>query len=54
MNLEELEQLRAMCLARVWKHRSAWNRNALLQELRTFVHEFVEEIVDDEMDAHTP
>ena len=54
LNLEELEQLRAMCLARVWKHRSAWNRNALLQELRTFVHEFVEEIVDDEMDAHTP
>ncbi|KAI0763215.1 hypothetical protein BC629DRAFT_1583945 [Irpex lacteus] len=41
LNVEELEQLRAMCLARVWKH-------------RTLVHEFVEEVADDEMDAHTP
>ncbi len=54
LNVEELEQLRAMCLARVWKHRSAWDRSELIRELRTLVHEFVEEVADDEMDAHTP
>ncbi|KAI0092884.1 hypothetical protein BDY19DRAFT_926936 [Irpex rosettiformis] len=54
LNVEELEQLRAMCLARVWKHRSTWDRNNLLQELMVFVREFVEEVAGDEMDVHTP
>ncbi|KAI0689103.1 hypothetical protein BC835DRAFT_1418799 [Cytidiella melzeri] len=54
LNVEELEQLRAMCLARVWKHRSSWDRTALVEELRTLVREFVEEIADDDADARTP
>jgi ATPase family AAA domain-containing protein 2 len=54
LNVEELEQLRAMCLARVWKHRSAWDRSLLAEELRILLREFVEEVAGDENDAYTP
>lgn len=54
LNVEQLEQLRATCLARIWHHRSAWNRSPLVQELRTLLREFVEQIVDDDMDADSP
>lgn len=54
LNVEELEQLRAACLALVWKHRSDWNRTALIQELRRVVERFVEEVNFDDMDSGSP
>lgn len=54
LNVEELEQLRAMCLARVWKHRSDWDRTVLIDELRHLVHEFVREMYLNDIDAETP
>lgn len=54
LNVEELEQLRAMCLARLWNHRSDWDRSALIQELRKLVLEFVREVVMDDMTTGSP
>ncbi|KAI0337338.1 AAA-domain-containing protein [Trametopsis cervina] len=54
LNVEELEQLRAMCLARVWKHRSSWDRTPLVEELRALLREFVEEVVGDGSEADSP
>ncbi|OSD01938.1 AAA-domain-containing protein [Trametes coccinea BRFM310] len=51
LNVEQLEQLRATCLALVWKHRQEWDRTSLLNELRATAREFVEEVLLDEMDA---
>lgn len=44
LTIEELEQLRATCLGNVWRHRSEWNRDALVQELLDVVQEFVSEV----------
>lgn len=51
LNIEELEQLRATCLATVWRHRAEWNRTALVSELISTAKEFVREVLaeDDEM-----
>ena len=44
LNIEELEQLRATSLGSVWRHRTDWNRDALVRELLELVREFVSEI----------
>ncbi|EKM58961.1 uncharacterized protein PHACADRAFT_249098 [Phanerochaete carnosa HHB-10118-sp] len=51
LNVEELEQLRAACLALVWKHRSEWDRSALIREMRQAVDRFVDEVNLDDMDS---
>ncbi|KAI0637541.1 AAA-domain-containing protein [Trametes polyzona] len=54
LNIEQLEQLRATCLALVWKHRSEWDRTGLLSELKATAREFVEEVSLDMMDTSSP
>ena len=51
LNIEELEQLRAVCLAAVWRHRTKWDRTGLIGELLSITKEFVREVLaeDDEM-----
>lgn len=51
LSIEELEQLRATCLATVWRHRTEWDRTALIGELLSIAKEFVQEVLaeDDEM-----
>ena len=53
LNIEELEQLRATCLAAVWRHRTEWDRTALASELISIAKEFVQEVLgeDDEMSS---
>ncbi|KIY64424.1 AAA-domain-containing protein [Cylindrobasidium torrendii FP15055 ss-10] len=48
LNVEQLEQLRAMCLAAVWRHRTEWDRDALLRELQDAISDFVDEVGMDE------
>ena len=45
LNIEELEQLRASCLAAVWRHRTEWDRAALVGELLSIAKEFVQEVL---------
>lgn len=53
LSVEQLEQLRAMCLGTVWRRRTEWNRTEMVSELRAVLREFVEEVKmdmeDDEM-----
>lgn len=52
LNIEQLEQLRASCLGRVWAHRSAWDRDHLILELGKVLRSFVDEVradCEDEM-----
>ena len=53
LNTEELEQLRATCLAAVWRHRAEWDRTTLVSELLSIAKEFVKEALaeDDEMSS---
>ncbi|KAG5635659.1 hypothetical protein H0H81_010495 [Sphagnurus paluster] len=44
LTIEELEQLRATCLGCVWRHRTAWDRDALVKELLEVVREFISEV----------
>ena len=53
LNVEQLEQLRATCLGSVWRHRTEWDRTALILELKDTLQEFVEEIADD-MESSSP
>ena len=53
LSVEELEQLRASCLSCVWRHRADWDRGSLLDNLRTLVDEFIEEVRVDK-DGTTP
>ena len=46
LTIEQLEQLRATCLGDVWRHRTEWNRDALVGDLIKVVHEFVEEVAE--------
>lgn len=46
LTIEQLEQLRATCLGDVWRHRTEWNRDALVRDLIKVVHEFVEEVAE--------
>ncbi|KAI0313571.1 hypothetical protein OF83DRAFT_522786 [Amylostereum chailletii] len=48
LNVEQLEQLRASCLGCVWRHRTEWDRDALIRELDEVVMEFVDEVRADE------
>ncbi|GMK54220.1 hypothetical protein CspeluHIS016_0108060 [Cutaneotrichosporon spelunceum] len=43
LNVEELEQLRASLLDRIWRARSEWDRTALLGSMREAVSKFVAE-----------
>lgn len=45
LSIEELEQLRATCLAAVWRHRMEWDRTALVGELLSAAKEFVQEVL---------
>ena len=54
LNIEQLEQLRAICLALVWKHRAEWNRASLVQELAETVGRYIEEVALDDMDSTFP
>ncbi|KAG6856076.1 hypothetical protein H0H87_007606 [Tephrocybe sp. NHM501043] len=44
LTIEELEQLRATCLGCVWRHRTDWDRGALVNELLNVAREFVTEV----------
>ncbi|KAJ7618497.1 AAA-domain-containing protein [Roridomyces roridus] len=44
LTVEQLEQLRATCLATVWRHRTSWERNPALRELQELVQEFVDQV----------
>jgi len=46
LNIEQLEQLRAMCLEIVWRHRMDWERDGVVRELMEQVKRFVEEVAD--------
>lgn len=54
LNIEHLEQLRATCLALVWKHRTDWNRAGLVRELAKTVERYVEEVALDDIDSPSP
>jgi hypothetical protein len=47
LTIEQLEQLRATSLACVWRHRSEWDRDGLLRELRDVVNEYIYEVETD-------
>lgn len=51
LTVEQLEQLRATCLGCIWRHRTEWDRDALVQELKELVKEFVGEVVEDVSDS---
>ena len=44
LTIEELEQLRATCLGNVWRHRTEWDRDALVKELLDVTREFLSEL----------
>jgi hypothetical protein len=44
LTVEELEQLRATCLGNVWRHRTEWDRDALVKELLDVTREFLAEL----------
>ena len=50
LNVEQLDQLRASCLGRVWAHRSEWNRDDLILELSKVLRNFVDEVRADHED----
>ncbi|KAJ7124553.1 hypothetical protein C8R44DRAFT_620224 [Mycena epipterygia] len=51
LTIEQLEQLRAICLATVWRHRTEWERNPAVRELHELVKEFVDQVGADDSDA---
>jgi len=51
LTVEQLEQLRATCLGCIWRHRTEWDRDALVRELKEVVKEFVDEVVEDVSDS---
>ncbi|KAJ7499727.1 AAA-domain-containing protein [Mycena latifolia] len=51
LTIEQLEQLRATCLAAVWRHRTEWDRNAAVRELHELVKEFVDQVGAEDSDA---
>ena len=53
LNIEELEQLRATCLAAVWRHRTEWDRTALVGELLSIAKEFVQEVLAEDAEMST-
>ncbi|KAJ6579592.1 AAA-domain-containing protein [Mycena vulgaris] len=51
LTIEQLEQLRATCLATVWRHRTEWDRTPAVRELQDLVGEFVDQVGADDSDA---
>jgi hypothetical protein len=51
LTIEQLEQLRATCLATVWRHRTEWDRTPAVRELHELVKEFVDQVGGEESDA---
>ena len=51
LTIEQLEQLRATCLGRIWAHRSDWDRDNLILELGKVLRDFVDEVRADCEDA---
>lgn len=51
LTIEQLEQLRATCLATIWRHRTEWERNPAVRELHDLVKEFVDQVGTDDSDA---
>jgi ATPase family AAA domain-containing protein 2 len=49
LTVEQLEQLRAACLGCVWRRRSDWCRDAMVQELIDVVNVFAEEIAEGDL-----
>ncbi|KAI6033449.1 AAA-domain-containing protein [Pisolithus microcarpus] len=47
-SVEMLEQLRAICLGCVWRHRTEWNRDPLIRELLGVLDEYVDDVAADE------
>lgn len=48
LTVEELEHLRATCLGCVWRHRSEWDRDALVQELCQILRDFRRDVDGDD------
>ncbi|KAG9100345.1 hypothetical protein FRC06_004238 [Ceratobasidium sp. 370] len=44
LNVEQLEQLRAICLNTVWRHRGDWTRDVMLGELMAVVTDLVQQV----------
>ena len=50
LTVEQLEQLRAMCLGCIWRHRAQWDRDDLIRELKGVVDEFLDDVATDNTD----
>jgi ATPase family AAA domain-containing protein 2 len=50
LTVEQLEQLRATSLGCTWRHRSDWDRDNLVHEVKNIVREFVGEVAADDAD----
>ncbi|KAI6027083.1 AAA-domain-containing protein [Pisolithus marmoratus] len=50
-SVEMLEQLRAICLGCVWRHRKEWNRDALVREFMGVLDEYLDDAAADVGDA---
>ena len=48
LNVEQLEQLRAMLLDAVWRRRADWDRAGMIEEMRGVLEEFVGEVEEDQ------
>ncbi|KAG8735056.1 hypothetical protein FRC10_011021 [Ceratobasidium sp. 414] len=44
LNVEQLEQLRALCLNTIWRHRGDWSRDAMLGQLMAVVTDLVQQV----------
>ena len=44
LNVEQLEQLRAMSLNTIWHHRQEWDRNSCVRELFGVIRDFVDQV----------
>ncbi|KAJ1308298.1 hypothetical protein OPQ81_004012 [Rhizoctonia solani] len=44
LKVEQLEQLRALCLNCVWRHRSEWDRDAMIGKMMEIVTDFVQQV----------
>lgn len=43
-NIEELEQLRALLMQRIWKQRKDWDRSDLIQEMTRVARDFIQQV----------
>ena len=46
LNVEQLDQVRAMLFDRVWRHRSEWDRTALVKTCRDVLRNFRDDVAD--------